>query len=175
MLKKRDRARQLREKEHGVQMANFVVGDFVLYQDVWAHRREKLRTKWCGPAEITKVTSHWLYEIRNLVTGDVREVHASRLKVYADSELNITSGLLAHLAHNSEGYEVEKIVAARYNVELRSFEVLIKWRGLVEVENTWEPADIISEDVPALFMAFCNANSSAIVKNMKKAYEENSS
>ncbi|KAF0721721.1 hypothetical protein Ae201684_018961 [Aphanomyces euteiches] len=52
--KKRDRARQLREKKHGVQMANFV-GDFVLYQDVWAHRREKLRTKWCGPAEINKV------------------------------------------------------------------------------------------------------------------------
>ena len=46
--KKRARARSLQAKKKGVQPANFVVGDYVLYQDVWPHRREKLRTTWCG-------------------------------------------------------------------------------------------------------------------------------
>ncbi|KAF0717916.1 Aste57867_2018 [Aphanomyces stellatus] len=46
--RKRDRSRANHDKE-GTQMAQFVVGDYVLYQDVWAHLREKLRTKWCGP------------------------------------------------------------------------------------------------------------------------------
>ncbi|CAK4086669.1 unnamed protein product [Aphanomyces euteiches] len=54
---KRDKARKLRAQKRGVEMTQFVIGDFVLYQDVWYHLREKLRTKWCGPAEVVKVTS----------------------------------------------------------------------------------------------------------------------
>ncbi|CAK4484235.1 unnamed protein product, partial [Aphanomyces euteiches] len=73
--------------------------------------------------------------------------------------------------HNSEGYEVEDIVDARYNSRAKSFEVKIKWRGLQDVENSWEPTDNIAEDVPVLFKAFCRRGAGPIVKRMKKAYE----
>ncbi|KAF0722456.1 hypothetical protein Ae201684_018399 [Aphanomyces euteiches] len=110
---KRDKARKLRAQKRGVEMTQFVIGDFVLYQDVWYHLREKLP-------------------------------HASRLKFYADTDLNVTADILAHVAHNSEGYEVESIVDARISAKTKSFEVLIKWRDLEAAENSWEPADIIA-------------------------------
>jgi transposase InsO family protein len=169
--KKRDRARTTRDKKKGVQMAQFVVGDYVLYQDVWAHRRDKLHTRWCGPAVVTKVTSHWLYDVENLITHDVRPAHASRLKFYADAQLDVTSDFLAHVAHNSEGFEVESMLDARYSAPTKAYEVLIKWRGLQVAENSWEPADNICDDVPVLFRAFCKSKSSAMVKKMALAYE----
>ncbi|ETV86426.1 hypothetical protein H257_01623 [Aphanomyces astaci] len=96
---KGDRWRQYHEKKKGMQMTQFIVGDYVLYQD-------KLRTKWCGPAVVTEVTSNWVYAVENLltheVTYEVRPVHGSRLKFYADGDLDVTSELLAHVAQNSE-------------------------------------------------------------------------
>ncbi|ETV73878.1 hypothetical protein H257_11536 [Aphanomyces astaci] len=138
-------------------MAQFVVGDYVLYQAVWAHLRQKLRTKWCGPAVVTKVASNWVYDIENLLTHDFRRVHASRLKFYADCDLDVTSELLTHVAHNSEGFEEETMEEARYVPTTKMYELLIKWRGLQDVENSWEPADNTFADVPVMFKAFCKA------------------
>ncbi|KAF0774600.1 hypothetical protein AaE_001700 [Aphanomyces astaci] len=44
--KKRERARKTHDAKKGVHMVQFVVGDYVLYQDVWQHQRAKLRSKW---------------------------------------------------------------------------------------------------------------------------------
>ena len=66
---KRDRARKTHEKKRGVAMAQFVLGDYVLYQDVWLHKRTKLRTTWCGPAVVTQVISNWLYAVKNIITS----------------------------------------------------------------------------------------------------------
>ncbi|ETV72286.1 hypothetical protein H257_12747 [Aphanomyces astaci] len=144
---KRDRARKAHNKKRGMQMAQFVVGDYVLYQDVWQHHRANLRTTWCGPAFMTAVTSSWLYDVKNLITGDEREAHVSRLKFYADKSLHVSEDFKEHVAHNSEGYEVEAIVDARYVAAKKDYEVLLKWRGLNDVENSWEPAATIKEDV----------------------------
>ncbi|ETV95821.1 hypothetical protein H310_10866 [Aphanomyces invadans] len=68
--KKRAQARKSHDAKLGDQMAQFVVGDYVLCQDVWMHKRAKLRTTWCGPAVVTNVASNWVYDVRNLVTGE---------------------------------------------------------------------------------------------------------
>jgi hypothetical protein len=44
-----------------------------------------------------------------------REVHASRLKFYADSSLDVSGELLEHAAHNSESHVVDRILGARNN------------------------------------------------------------
>jgi hypothetical protein len=36
----------------------------------------------------------------------------------------------------------------------KAYEVLIKWRGLQELENSWEPNSNIAEDVAVLLKAF---------------------
>ncbi|ETV97426.1 hypothetical protein H310_09756 [Aphanomyces invadans] len=170
--KKRAQARKSHDAKRGVQMAQFVVGDYVLYQDVWMHKRAKLRTTWCGPAVVTNVASNWVYDVRNLVTGEQRPAHAIRLKFYADEDLQLSEDFIDHVAHNSEGHEVEVIVSARYVPATKSYEVQIKWRGLRDVENSWEPAQNIQEDVPTMFKAFCKKRAKlAIVKKMAKAHE----
>ncbi|RHY11891.1 hypothetical protein DYB36_012780, partial [Aphanomyces astaci] len=58
------------------------------------------------------------------------------------------------------------MVDARYVPTTNVFELLIKWRGLQHVENSWEPADNIFADVPVMLKAFCKAPKSAVIKKM---------
>ncbi|KAE8911611.1 hypothetical protein PF002_g5555 [Phytophthora fragariae] len=103
-------------------MAQFAIGDYVLYADVWNHRRSKLRVKW--------------------------------LNFYADSDLGVTEDLLAHVAHNSEGHVVEELREARYDKTAKTHQLLVKWRGLGELETSWEPVHNLLEDVPSLVKKF---------------------
>ncbi|KAF4131921.1 Chromo (CHRromatin Organization MOdifier) domain [Phytophthora infestans] len=150
-------------------MTQFAIGDFVFYADVWAHRRSKLRVKWCGPARVVDTSSNWIFVVENLLTGERREAHASRLKFFADAELGITEDLLAQVAHNSEGHVVEELKEARYNSTAKTHELLVKWRGLTEEVNSWEPVQNVIEDVPVLVKKFLTSNQDipAIVKLME--------
>ncbi|KAE8879159.1 hypothetical protein PF003_g36780 [Phytophthora fragariae] len=130
----------------GMSMAQYDIGDYVLYADVWAHTRAKLRVKWCGPAQVTKAVSAWIFAVKNLLTGDEREVHASRLKFYSDVTLNVTEELLHQIAHNSEGHVVAQILDSRYSDAAKRFELLVNWRGLSSAEDSWEPAVTLLED-----------------------------
>ncbi|KAI9922827.1 hypothetical protein PsorP6_001317 [Peronosclerospora sorghi] len=49
--------------------------------------------------------------VANLITGDVGEVHESRLRFYADGKLYVTEDILAHVAHNGEDHVDEQLVA----------------------------------------------------------------
>ncbi|GMF60896.1 unnamed protein product [Phytophthora fragariaefolia] len=140
--------------KRGAKMAQFAIADYVLYANVWNHRRSKLRVKWCGPARVVDTSSNWVFTIENLLTGESREEHASRLKFYADSDLGVTEDLLAHVAHNSEGHVVEELREARYDKTAKTHQLLVKWRGLGELENSWEPVQNLLEDVPSLVKEF---------------------
>ncbi|KAF4132616.1 Chromo (CHRromatin Organization MOdifier) domain [Phytophthora infestans] len=151
-------------------MAQFDIGDFVLYADVWQHTRSKLRVKWCGPAQVVGTVSNWVFEIQNLVTGQRKEAHASRLKFYADSSLNVNEDLLQHIAHNSEGHIVESLLKARYNKNEKCHEIKVHWRGLDILEDSWEPAAVLFEDVPSAVKAFVREHGKlAPVKALRKA------
>jgi hypothetical protein len=63
--------------------------------------------------------------------GLVKEAHASRLKFYADKDLDVTSDLLAHLAHDDQGYEVKASGDAPWNEVKKVYEIDVKWRGFV--------------------------------------------
>ena len=83
----------------------------------------------------------------------------------------MTSDFLAQVAHNSEGFEVEALEDVRYVSATQSYEILVKWRGLQSVENSWEPASVLFEDVPVLFKRFCRSSAIPLVKKLKKVYE----
>ncbi|KAE9350482.1 hypothetical protein PF008_g6425 [Phytophthora fragariae] len=162
--------RKHRATKKGTSMAQFDIGDYVLYADVWQHVRGKLRVKWCGPAQVVATTSNWIFEIRNLVTGQRKEAHASRLKFYADASLNVTEDLLLHVAHNGEGHVVHSLLEARYNRQEKRHEIKVRWRGLDVVEDSWEPADVLLQDVPAVVKAFVRAHGKLTpVKALKRA------
>ncbi|GMF47599.1 unnamed protein product [Phytophthora fragariaefolia] len=151
-------------------MAQFDIGDYVLYADVWQHTRSKLQVKCCGPARVTGTVSNWIFEIENLVAGQRREAHATRLKFYADASLNVSEEFLLHVAHNSEGHVVDRLLKARYSPALKHHEIKVQWRGLSELENSWESADLLLQDVPAAVRAFVKEHSKQpAVRVLKKA------
>jgi hypothetical protein len=129
---------------------NFDVGDFVLQATLEDSTRGKLQVVRKGPARILCVVSPWFYEVEDMITKHEKEVHASRLKFYHDGSLEITEDLIKQVAHSQEGYEVESFGLVRYN-DNKNYEMEIKWRGLSEKENSFEPVKNIMEDVPLAF------------------------
>jgi hypothetical protein len=78
------RARSMKHR-----MAQFDIGDFVLYANAKEKSKHKPKVRWEGPAQVVDTVSNWIFKIKNLVTGDVSEMHANRLKLYADADLRV--------------------------------------------------------------------------------------
>ncbi|ETL30945.1 hypothetical protein L916_16138 [Phytophthora nicotianae] len=60
----------------------------------------------------------------HLIDGFVRDVHASRLKLYADSSFNVTEEIREHISNQD-----------------------ISLTGMEDIENSWEPILTLHEDV----------------------------
>ncbi|RLO12585.1 hypothetical protein DYB28_004636 [Aphanomyces astaci] len=116
--------------------------------DAWAYLLGKLWTNCCGPAVVTEVDRNWVYDVENLLTHDVRPIYASCLKFYADCDLDVIFELLDQVTHNSEEFEIKAMVDARYIPTTRVCELLIKWRGLQDEGNLWEPPTTSSPMYP---------------------------
>ncbi|RHY01311.1 hypothetical protein DYB36_007186, partial [Aphanomyces astaci] len=116
--------------------------------DAWAYLLGKLWTNCCGPAVVTEVDRNWVYDVENLLTHDVRPIYASCLKFYADCDLDVIFELLDQVTHNSEEFEIKAMVDARYIPTTRVCELLIKWRGLQDEGNLWEPPTTSSPMCP---------------------------
>ena len=81
--------------------------------------------------------------------------HANRLKRYADSSLSVTEELLTTIAHNDLQFQkIEKMLNLRYSKEEEHFELQCKRVGFDYEDPTWEPLDILREDVPKMLDAF---------------------
>jgi hypothetical protein len=97
------------------EMTQYAIGDFVLYALVKNKQKNKLQVRWNGPAEVVDAVSQWIFKIRDLVTGDIRECHASRMKFYSDSSLHVSEALKGHIAHNNEGHVIQDFKSIRYS------------------------------------------------------------
>ena len=78
---------------------------------------------------------------------------------------------MEYVAYNSEGYEAEKILDARYVPVSQTYAILIKWKGLQSLGSSWEPANIIVQDVAVYIKKFCKTSKSAAVMRMAKVDE----
>jgi hypothetical protein len=170
--RKRDQEKRRHDSKKGCQMAQFEVGDFVLYMNVWACHRDKLSVRWSGPAVVEEVISEWIFLIRNLITHDIREAHASRMRFYDDSKRLVDEELLAHVAFNSEGHIIDSFQEVREKPHGPGWEVYVRWRGLERTEDSWEPAEIVLEDVPPHLARWCKTmKTDPIVHAMMKGLE----
>jgi hypothetical protein len=132
---------------------NFDLGDFVLVATV--NRKDKLEAKWKGPFRITKVVNELVYEVQNLLTNEKKEVHSVRLSHFLDSDID--SNVKEYIQFHNDNYEIEEILDKRINQGVE--EVLVKWKGFEPEESTWEPLEIIKEDVPHLVEIFLRSSS----------------
>ena len=146
---------------------NFDVGDFVLRAAVEGEPRAKLQVRWKGPSRIVRVLSQYVYEVEDLITKRVTDVHASRLKFFRDGSLEVTENLLKQVAHSQEGHEVESFGSVRYNEKQKRYEIEVKWRGLDPLENSWEPAQNLVEDVPVMLKTYLKSKKQdAMIQNL---------
>jgi len=122
-------------------LPNFAVGDYVLVARV---RRSgstpKLLMTWTGPWRVVSAEQPHVYGVQNIVSGDVREVHVTRIRFYADRALAITAELKDVFQHSfTQGeFEMAAIVDMSEAEEGPGFDVEVEWVGFDKSENTWE-------------------------------------
>jgi len=149
-----DQALRYRNRYHHEQPVNFSVGDYVLRSRVDEKLySNKLLVTWVGPYRVVS-SAEYYFTVEHLVTGKCLKVHPSRLKLYADNALNVTTELLEHVASQGTMLAVEALSGHRFNTEMKAYEIQVKWQGLEDIEDSWEPLATIKEDVPLLLAKY---------------------
>ncbi|KAH9086321.1 hypothetical protein LEN26_020213, partial [Aphanomyces euteiches] len=117
----------------------------------------KLSLVWRGPEQVTRVVTDYVMETQQLVPPyGVSLHHACRMKMYAEAGREGTEDLLEHIAFGDGGFHVERLDGVR--VQDGRYEVLVKWLGLEDEESSWEPAQNILDDIPVVFVKWCESH-----------------
>ncbi|OWZ10597.1 hypothetical protein PHMEG_00016534 [Phytophthora megakarya] len=133
---------------HKGSTVNFDADDFVLWSRIDQRLpNNKLLGQWISPFKVIEAKPH-TFAIHHLISGRQYEVHASRLKYYADADLNQTAELMESVASQGMLLGGDAICDHRFNQALQRWELLVSWMGLQAIENSWEPLTILSQDVP---------------------------
>lgn len=141
--------------QRGARKANFSVGDFVLRSRVDQKHQDKLLVTWIGPYQIVKADVH-SFVIRHLVTGVESDVHASRLKYYADKSYEVTEEVREHIASQGIVLAVAELKEHRWCSSKNGYEILVSWKGLEPIEDSWEPLQSLWKDIPAMIRAYAS-------------------
>jgi hypothetical protein len=138
-----------KKRERGENLVNFTVGDFVLRSRVDEKHGNKLQVTWVGPYRVVRADAH-SFRVQHLVTGDELDVHASRLKMYADDSLEVTDELLEHISAQGIVLAVDKLKAHRWNSDIKDFEIAVGWKGLQSIEDSYEPLTDLAKEIRIL-------------------------
>ena len=89
---------------------------------------------------------------------EVHTRHASRLRIYRESDFEITQDLKDHIVFANGGHLVKQILDCRINRDTQTWEILVEWIGLDSAENSWKPATIMQEDVLVMLSKWVQGN-----------------
>ncbi len=168
---KRDKQRKTANlKKNRITLA-LAVGDYVLVGLVSSQMPPKLTIQWLGPRRIIEALSDWVYIVEDLRDRRRSTHHISRLKLFATADLHVSQDLLDHVAYVEGGHVVEALLDCKYDRQAKEWQILVKWMGIDEFENSWEPLSILYEDVPTLVikMVATMSRSNSNVKKMSAA------
>ncbi|KAE8960795.1 hypothetical protein PF011_g29976 [Phytophthora fragariae] len=138
-----------KKRERGENVINFTEGDYVLRSRVDEKSGNKLLVTWVGSYRVLRADAH-SFLIQHLITGAELDVHASRLKFYADASLDVTEELREHISSQGIVLAIEKLKEHRWSDQIRDYEVLVQWKGLEAIEDSYEPLTSLARDVPVL-------------------------
>ena len=90
--------------------------------------------------------------VQHLVTAELRDVHVTTMRVYADDKLEITGELLKvfQQLEDQREYHIRSISAIKRAASGDEFVVKVAWEGLEEAVSTWEPVSHVLYDAPAV-------------------------
>ena len=135
---------RVREARDARKVPQFVIGEFVLL--ACPTPRNKLRIKWLGPYRVVDTVNEWVYVLENVVTLRRLSAHVQRLRIYADSQLNITEDIKNQAAYDDKFF-VQELVDWREDDDGR-LQLRVSWLGFTASEDTWEPIQSLHEDQP---------------------------
>ncbi|KAE8963590.1 hypothetical protein PR003_g29766 [Phytophthora rubi] len=135
-----------KKRERGENLVNFAEGDYVLRSRVDEKHGNKLQVTWVGPYRVVRADSH-SFRVEHLVTGEQLDVHASRLKMYADESLNITDELLEHVAAQGIILAVNELKDHRWNAAINDYEIRVSWKGMQAIEDSYEPVQSLVKEI----------------------------
>ena len=136
-------------RKTNVQPINFTKGDFVLRGARKSQRGRKPQLMWHGPFQVVKVHSEYIFTIKNLLNGKTEEAHGRRLKLFRNSEYQVTEELINHLAYQ----EGELLVIEEFRgIRQRrgQTELHVKWKGFDVSESDWISTQSLRDDVPVM-------------------------
>ena len=143
--------------QRGNKVVNFEIGDYVLWSAVDRRLpKGKLECTWKGPFRIIATISDQVYQLEHLVADEVLAAHATRMKYYCDSSLEVTEELKQHINSQQSYSEVEKFISIkREHAESRGpWKVEVAWLGYSDNENSLESIEDMWHDVPIMMMQF---------------------
>jgi hypothetical protein len=155
------------EQQRVAQEVNFAIGDYVLRSRVDDKlEQDKLDVTWVGPYMVVDAHARQSFTVQHLITKKQRRVHASRLKFYHDESLNVSEKWLSHVSRQNEPLTIEELVDIRWCREHKDYIILVKWDGLEEIENSWEPMKKLFMEIPKMLEQFCADKSSKVKEHM---------
>ncbi|EGZ13048.1 hypothetical protein PHYSODRAFT_512116 [Phytophthora sojae] len=144
--------------QKGARKPNFDVGDYVLRSRVDQKHNDKLLVTWIGPYQVVGSDEH-SFRVQHLVTGAEADVHSSRLKFYADESFEVTEEIREHVAAQGIVLTVAELKDHRWNSAKRCFEVLVGWKGLEPIEDSWESLSSLYKDIPVMVKQYASGKS----------------
>ncbi|OWZ11444.1 hypothetical protein PHMEG_00015530 [Phytophthora megakarya] len=85
-----------------------------------------------------------------MVTGDRSAKHASRLKFYSDDSLDVTGELLEPVSSQGISLAVGKLKKHKWNSDLNGFIILVGWKVLQSIEDSYEPIGDLANEIRVL-------------------------
>ncbi|KAG6586659.1 uncharacterized protein IUM83_18147 [Phytophthora cinnamomi] len=158
-------ARRRRNKDRSAGTpCNFSVGDFVIWSRIGSRlSKNKLLVRWVEPCEVVKALPH-SFMARHLITSKLYNVHGSRLKFFADSSLDVTEELVAHVGNQEMVLEIELFKDHRFAQSCNEWQLLVSWVGLQAEEDSWESLGAMASKVPVKVNEYVGGCNSPAVK-----------
>jgi hypothetical protein len=136
-IQSRLRQKQSEEQESlGLDDVQFAIGDWVLVSRA-TRKTDKLQLQWTGPFQVIDTLSPWVYRVRSLVRSVEKNVHVSRLRLYENKYLTITEEMKNQFIRDTKGFELDEIIASRWNSETSEYELKCRWWGFDADSDTW--------------------------------------
>lgn len=110
------------------------------------------------------------FVVRHLVTGVETNVHASRLKYYADKDYEVTEEVREHVASQGIVLSVAELKEHRWSPNRKGYEILVSWKGLEPIEDSWEPLSSLWKDIPIMIRAYAtSAADNGLLKHLNRS------
>ena len=92
----------------------------------------------------------WMFEVQDLKSEKAHVVHANRLRFYSEKLPEDFIDLSSQ--HNEKLFDIDELLKIRSG--RTGWEILVSWLGFTDEDRTWEPVQILYEDVPLMLHDF---------------------